>query len=81
MFDVKVALIEIINRVLDTYNTNERWCRNPSLGLATKAKRLQGYGPRGSSGVKVKRSQGCKPRRSLGVTSHTPGSVRKCEGI
>jgi hypothetical protein len=40
-------------------------CRNPSLGLATKAKGLQGYEPRGSPGV----------------TSHTPGSVRKCEGV
>ncbi len=25
--------------------------------------------------------QGCGPRGSLGVTSHTPGSVRKCEGV
>jgi len=41
------------------------YCRNPSLGLATKAKGLQGYGPRGSSGI----------------TSHTPGNVRKCEGV
>jgi hypothetical protein len=40
-------------------------CRNPNLGLAPKAKRLQGCGPRGSSGV----------------TSHIPGSVRKCEGV
>ncbi len=40
-------------------------CRNPSLGLATKAKGLQGCGPRGSPGV----------------TSHTPGNVRKCEGV
>jgi hypothetical protein len=40
-------------------------CRNPSFGLATKAKGLQGYGPRGSPGV----------------TSHTPGSVGKCEGV
>jgi hypothetical protein len=40
-------------------------CRNPSLGLATKAKGLQGCGPRGS----------------LGVTSHAPGSVGKCEGV
>jgi hypothetical protein len=40
-------------------------CRNPSLGLATKAKGLQGCGPRGSPGV----------------TSYTPGSVRKCEGV
>ncbi len=35
-----------------------------ALGL-TKAKGLQGYGPRGS----------------LRVKSHTPGSVRKCEGV
>jgi len=34
---------------------------------------LHDYGPRGSLGVKV--------RRSLGVTPHTPGSVRKCEGV
>jgi hypothetical protein len=40
-------------------------CCNPNLGLATKAKGLQGCGPRGSPGV----------------TSHTPGSVRKCEGV
>jgi hypothetical protein len=40
-------------------------CRNPSFGLATKAKGLQG----------------CGPRESLGVTSHTPGSVGKCEGV
>jgi hypothetical protein len=40
-------------------------CRNPSLGLTTKAKGLQECGPRGSPGV----------------TSHTPGSVRKCEGV
>jgi len=41
------------------------FCRNPSLGLATKAKGLQGYGPRGSPGV----------------TSHTLESVKKCEGV
>jgi hypothetical protein len=40
-------------------------CRNPSFGLATKAKGLQGYGPKGSPGV----------------TSGTPGSVGKCEGV
>jgi len=44
---------------------NHMGCRNPSLGLAAKAKGLQGCGPRGSPGV----------------TSHTPGSVRKCEGM
>jgi hypothetical protein len=48
-------------------------CRNPSFGLATMAKGLQGCGPKGSSGVKAKRS----PR----VTSHTFGNVRKCEGV
>jgi len=40
-------------------------CRNPNFGLTTKAKGLQECGPRGS----------------LGVTSHTPKSVRKCEGV
>jgi len=40
-------------------------CRNPSLRLAAKAKGLQGCGLRGS----------------LGITSHTPGSVKKCEGV
>jgi hypothetical protein len=41
------------------------FCRNPSFGLVTKAKGLQGCGPKGS----------------LGVTSGTPESVRKCEGV
>jgi hypothetical protein len=41
------------------------YCRNPSLELATKAKGLQSCGPRGSPGI----------------TSHIPGSVRKCEGV
>jgi hypothetical protein len=40
-------------------------CRNPSFGLATKAKGLQGCGPRGSPGV----------------TSETPESVGECEGV
>jgi hypothetical protein len=56
-------------------------CGNPSLGLATKAKGLQGGEPRGSPGVKAKALQGCGPRGSRGVTSHTPGSVKKCEGV
>jgi hypothetical protein len=52
-------------------NTWKKWgfgvlrCRNPSFGLATKAKGLQGCGPKGS------------PR----VTSGTPGSVGKREGV
>ncbi len=41
------------------------YCCNPSFGLVTKAKGLQG----------------CGPRESPGVTSHTPGSVGKCEGV
>ncbi len=40
-------------------------CRNPSFGLATKAKGLQGCGPRGRPGV----------------TSETPESVGECEGV
>jgi hypothetical protein len=40
-------------------------CRNPSFGLATKVKGLQGCGPKGNPGV----------------TSHTPRSVGKCEGV
>ncbi len=35
----------------------------------------------GSPGFKAKALQGCGPRRSPGVTSHTPRSVRKCEGV
>jgi len=37
--------------------------------------------PRGSSGVKAKRSPRAKAKGSPGVTSHTPGNVRKCEGV
>ncbi len=43
----------------------ENKCRNPSFGLATKAKGLQG----------------CEPKESPGVTSHTLGSVGRCEGV
>jgi len=35
----------------------------------------------GSPEVKAKALQGCKPKRNPGVTSQTPGSVRKCEGV
>jgi hypothetical protein len=44
---------------------NDLHCRNPSFGLATKAKGLQGCGPKGSPGV----------------TSETPGSAGECEGL
>jgi transposase InsO family protein len=59
-------------------------CPNPSLGLATKARGLQGCEPKKSPGVKAKALQGCGPRRSRGVISHTPEnvrSVRECEGV
>jgi len=52
-----------------------------TLGLATKVKGLQGCEPRGSPRVKAKALQGCGPKGSRGVTSHTPVSVRKCEGV
>jgi hypothetical protein len=65
------------NFILNIGNKRKVMCRNPSFGLATKAKGLQGCGPRGSLGVKAKRSYRCGPRRSLGVTSHTPRNVRK----
>jgi hypothetical protein len=41
------------------------YCHNPSLGLTTKAKGLQG----------------CKLKGSSGVTLHAPGSARECEGM
>jgi hypothetical protein len=41
-----------------------RKCRNPSLRLATKAKGLQG----------------CGPRLSSGVAFSCPGSAKECEG-
>jgi hypothetical protein len=57
------------------------YCCNLNFGLATKAKGLQGWRPRGSSRVKAKRSQGYEPKKNPGVTSHTPGNVKKCEGL
>jgi hypothetical protein len=45
--------------------TKEHHCHNPNFGFVTKAKGLQGCGPRGSPGV----------------TSHTLGSVGECEGM
>jgi hypothetical protein len=35
----------------------------------------------GSPGIKAKALQGFGPRGSRGVTSHIPGSKRKCEGV
>ncbi len=68
----------------------QQFCRNLSFGLATKAKGIKGYEPRRSSGVKARGSPIVKTRRSpwikarrrsQWVTSHTLGSVRKCEGV
>jgi len=60
-----------------------------ALGLQPRQRELQGCGPKGSPGVKpkgspgakAKGSPGVKARRSPRVTSHTPRSVRKCEGV
>jgi len=56
------------------------------LGSRPRQRELQGCGPKGSPGVKPKGSPGTKAKRSPrakargspGVTSHTPGSARKC---
>ncbi len=55
-------------------------CRNPSLGLATKAKGLQGCDQKEVwelSQEQARESRQEKARES----HHTPGSVRKCEGV
>jgi len=77
----KFTSLGVIAQIIANLGLMVQWCRNPSFRFTTKAKGLQGCGPRRSSGVKAKRSQGCEPRRSSGVTSHTPKSVRKCEGV
>jgi hypothetical protein len=53
--------------ILHVFHKTSIWveCHNPSFGFTTKAKGLQR----------------CGPRESPGVTSHTPGSVGKCEGV
>jgi hypothetical protein len=66
----KVDILGAIQFVVPTWNyevkpTTIANCRNPSFGLTTKAKGLQGCGPRGSPGV----------------TSETPESVGECEGV
>jgi hypothetical protein len=87
----------IIFSINNEQNNSSSVCRNPSFGLTIKTKGLQGCGPRGNPGAKAKRPQGCgpkgspgtkakrpqrcKPRGSSRVTSHTPGNVRKCEGV
>jgi hypothetical protein len=51
--------------IILTLVVKETPCRNPSFGLTTKAK--------GVTRVRAK--------RQLVITSHTPESVRKCEGV
>jgi len=46
-----------------------------------KPKGSPGVKPKGSPGAKPKGSPGVKARGSPRVTSHTPRSVRKCEGM
>jgi hypothetical protein len=59
--------------------TIEFECRNPSLGLATKAKGLQGCGPRGSPRVNARRSLGVKARGSPGVKARGSPGVKARE--
>jgi hypothetical protein len=70
-------------------------CRNPSLWFATKAKRAcKGAGQVETRESKQEETQESKQRgrkgagqrearnkRSPRVTSHTPRSVKKCEGV
>ncbi len=59
-------------------------CRNPSFGLATKARGCK------VAGVKRKEAREQRQRQRLWKgagqgeareSSHTPGSLRKCEGV
>jgi hypothetical protein len=48
-------------------------CRNPSIRLATKARRLRGCGPRSRPGSHITRSRECKESRECeGMNPHTP---------
>jgi len=49
--------------------------------LGVKPKGSLGVKPKESPGAKAKGSPGAKAKGSPGITSHTPGSVRKCEGV
>jgi hypothetical protein len=63
----------------------QRWCLGVAtlaLGLRPRQRGCKVAGPKeGSPGAKAKRPQGCGPKGSPRVTSHTPGNVRKCEGV
>jgi hypothetical protein len=75
-----------INMDFTTFST---WtiCRNPSFGLATKARGCGSQEER-SLGVKRKEAREQRQRHWKGAgqeeareSSHTPGSLRKCEGV
>ncbi len=59
------------------------WCRNPSFGLATKAR---GCKVAGLKRKEARESKGKKPgSKSKGIgrvrAKRKPGSLRKCEGV
>jgi hypothetical protein len=74
------------HEVLRCHNKFWKSVATLALGLRPRQRELQGCGPKGSSRVKPRGSLGVKPRGCPGVkaresprvTSHTPGSVRKC---
>ncbi len=39
------------------------------------------HGSQGKEAAKVRAKKRPYTKRSMGITSHTPGSVRKCEGV
>jgi hypothetical protein len=45
-------------------------CRNLSLGLMTKARGLQGYGPRGTPGSRITCSRECKECEGMNPHTH-----------
>jgi hypothetical protein len=72
------------------HRANAQMCRNPSFGLATKARGYKVAGQEeGSPGVKRKEAREQRQRHWKGAgqekeareSSHTPRSLRKCEGV
>jgi hypothetical protein len=56
--EIRLEYCRTKHMVVDVFTKalfKERHRRNPDFGLATKAKGLQGYGPRGSSRIKAKK--------------------------
>ncbi len=78
-----------LKSLLGVRKTTSMFVATLALGSRPRQRELQGCGPKGSPGVKPKGSPGAKAKRSSrpkargspGVTSHTPGNVRKCEGV